>query len=175
MSDYYAQEIKSRVTFPELLQRYGFQTRRGNRIPCPIHNGRDNNFSYDEKRCKCFVCGFGGDVITFTEKYFGLSFSDSVAKLNEDFSLGLPIGKKPTLQQKRAIEAAQAERDRQQDERKRLENEYHAALDEYCRLDRNRVKYAPKSPEEELHPLFVEALHGMDAAERRLYLAEAKL
>lgn len=52
---------------------------------CPFH--QDNNPSFtvspSKKIYKCFVCGEGGNVISFTQKFFNLSFKESLKKLAE--------------------------------------------------------------------------------------------
>ena len=109
-------------------------------------------------------------------KFFGLSFVDSIKKINEDFSLGLPIGEKldrrkqlemnrQAFMRKREVEAEKAEQER-------LDNAYWTAFDEWKRLDDNKRKYAPDTPVEPLHPLFVEALKNISGAEYRLECAE---
>ena len=57
-------------------------------------------------------------------------------------------------------------------EQERLENAYWKAFDEWKRLDDNKRNYAPKSPTEPLHPLFVEALKNIAGAEYNLSCAE---
>ena len=115
-------------------------------------------------------------MIDFVMLYFGLSFKDSLAKINEDFSLGLPIGKKldrrkqlemnrQAFMRKRELEAEKAERER-------LDNAYWAAFDEWKRLDTNKIRYAPETQTEPLQPLFVEALKNISGAEYRLECAE---
>ena len=109
-------------------------------------------------------------------KFFGLSFGDAIKKINEDFSLGLPIGEKldrrkqlemnrQAFMRKRNVESEKAERER-------LENAYWTAFDEWKRLDTNKRKYAPETQTEPLHPLFVEALKNISGAEYLLECAE---
>ena len=115
-------------------------------------------------------------MIDFVMLYFGVSFKDALAKINEDFSLGLPIGEqldrrkqlemnRQAFMRKRAVEAEKAERER-------LENAYWTAFDEWKRLDTNKIRYAPETQTEPLHPLFVEALKNISGAEYRLKCAE---
>ena len=91
MSDYPrydVEAVKATVSVPDALERYGdLSKRRGNRCPCPIHGGKDNNLSFRNDSFHCFVCGAGGDVITLVEKIFNLSFPDAVRKLAEDPTL----------------------------------------------------------------------------------------
>ena len=78
---------------PEVLRYYGFDIKRG-RIPCPIHSGSDRNCGVKDEYIHCFVCGSTVDVVGFEMQYFNLDFMKAISKLNDDFNLGLPIGKK---------------------------------------------------------------------------------
>ena len=64
-----AETIRETVTMDDVLSVYAPSTpRKGRRCPCPIHNGKDYNFSYTDKGYKCFVCNSSGDVITFIKE-----------------------------------------------------------------------------------------------------------
>ena len=127
----------------------------------------------------CFGCGAHGSVIDFVMQYFGLNFQDAISKINTDFSLGLPIGERTSLRQRRELEhlqmERQEERNREQRERERLEGEYWAAFDLWQKYDTNKREYAPKSPSEDFHPLFVEAVKNIDYANHLLETAEMRL
>jgi len=88
-----ARAIHDSVTMDEAIKFYlPGSNPRMHRIPCPIHNGKDYNFSFTRNGYKCFVCGASGDVITFVKEVCGLATrSDAMKKLNADFRLGLPI------------------------------------------------------------------------------------
>lgn len=174
----YAEKIKSMVTMPEMMEQYGFSLDNSGFCKCPFHSERSASFkAYPGQRgYYCFGCGAHGSVIDFVMLYFGLSFKDSLAKINEDFSLGLPIGEKldrrkqiemnrQAFMRKREVEAEKAERER-------LENAYWTAFDEWKRLDDNKRNFSPKTPIEPLHPLFAEALKNISGAEYRLECAE---
>lgn len=159
--------IKSRLTMPDVLRRYGYEPKK--RMCCPLHNGKDKNFSVTEHGYMCFSqCG-GGDVISFVQKLFNLSFGDTLKKIDDDFGLGLYERKSPQdlVRLKRQAEALQAKREREKTAKQHAEDEYWAAFDEWKRLDENKRKYAPKSIEdmENLNPLFVEACHKLDYQE----------
>lgn len=127
----------------------------------------------------CFGCGAHGSIIDFVMQYFGLNFHDAIIKINTDFSLGLPIGERISLRQRREMEhrqmERQEERNREQRERERLEGEYWAAFDVWKKYDTNKREYAPKSHGEDFHPLFVEALKNLDHATYLLETAEMRL
>ena len=172
----YAREIKDRLTLPEIARHYGFTPNRQGRIPCPFHNGKDPNLGLKDRYYNCFVCGAKGDAIKFVQELFGLNFSDTISKINSDFSLGLPIGKKLDRRTQLEMNKAAFERKRkieaEKKRREQIENAYWTAFDEWKRLDDNRRNYAPKSPTEPLHPLFVEALKNIAGAEYNLSCAE---
>ena len=170
--------IKSQINMIDICRIYGFNIQRGNFICCPFHNEKTPSLKlYDGNRgFYCFGCGEHGSVIDFVMRYFGLDFQSAISKLNDDFRLGLPIGKKidrrtqlemnkSAFERKRKIEAEKKRREQ-------IENAYWTAFDEWKRLDDNKRNYAPKTPTEPLHPLFVEALKNIAGAEYNLSCAE---
>lgn len=52
---------------------------------CPFHSESSPSFFVDEnlQRYKCFGCGESGDVITFLQKYDGMSFGEALENLAE--------------------------------------------------------------------------------------------
>lgn len=174
----YANEIKSRVSMPEMMWRYGFELDRSGFCKCPLHGEKTGSFkAYSGNRgFYCFGCGAHGSVIDFVMLYFGLSFKDALAKINEDFSLGLPIGEKldrrKQLELQRQAFMRKREMNAKKAEQERLENAYWDAFDEWKRLDDNKRNYAPKTPTDQLHTLFVEALKNIASAEYNLSCAE---
>ena len=172
----YANEIKSILTMPQVLDYYGIERNRANRIRCVLHNGQNFNCGIKDHYIHCFVCGQSADVIKFVQVYFDLDFQSAIIKLNDDFRLGLPIGKKIDRRTQLEINKAAFERKRkaeqQKKERQKIEDDYWAAFDEWKRLDDNKRNYAPKTPTEPLHPLFVEALKNIAGAEYNLSCAE---
>lgn len=169
------QTIKDRLTMREVLEHYGYTAKR--RIPCPLHNGKDNNFEVKEKTFMCYSqCG-GGDVITFVQKLFGLSFSDTLKKIDTDFNLGLfeHISNRKSLDIARQSYQRKKERERQKQEIEDVKNRYWNIFGEWVRLDRNKTLYAPKAPDEEWHPLFVEALQKLAHQEYLLDCAESEV
>ena len=169
------QTIKDRLTMQDVLLRYGYTPKR--RMPCPLHNGKDNNFEVKENSFMCYSqCG-GGDVITFVQKLFNLSFQEAMKKIDADFGLNL-YGDKTFEELRKShyqTKQLQAKREREKAEQEQAKAKYWAVFDEWKRLDDNKRNYAPKTSDEELHPLFVEALQKLAhqeyllecAAERR--------
>ena len=174
----YASEIKSMVSMPEMMEQYGFRLDKSGFCKCPFHSERSASFkAYPGQRgYYCFGCGAHGSIIDFVMQYFGLSFRDAIKKINEDFSLGLPIGEKLDRRKQLEMQKQAFLRKREMNARKakqeELDKAYWAAFDEWKRLDDNLRNYAPKSPTDPLHPLFVEALKNISCAEYYLSCAE---
>ena len=166
---------------PELMERYGFSLNRSGFCKCPFHSEKSASFkAYPGTRgFYCYGCNESGSVIDFVMKFFGLSFGDAIKKINEDFSLGLPICERISLRQRREMERSQRERqeerNREQRELERLDGEYWAAFDLWQKYDTNKREYAPKSPSEDFHPLYVEAIKNIDYASYLLDTAEMRL
>lgn len=178
--EYIAEEIKARVKIGDVLFMYGYSANPNSkkRIPCPLHNGKDNNFSFTDKIYHCWVCGEHGDVISLVRKLFNLSFAEACVKINLDFGLGLPCGEKMSLRDKYRLDKKAKERKAialaEKAETERIDNEFWDALHELSRLDRQLREHKPKTPDEPLHPLFVEALQKIGYAEYRLDIAEMR-
>lgn len=115
-----AGEIKARLTAREVLEHYGFTVDRAGFCKCPFHQG-DNTGSlkvYDGSGgWHCFACGAGSSVIDFVMRYFNLTFGAAQEKLNEDFRLGLPIGRELSAEER--TRAATEARQRREEMRKR--------------------------------------------------------
>ena len=176
----YATEIKERLNTAEVLEAYGIHIDRKGRAVCPFHN--DNTPSMQvysgSNGYHCFACGENGDILTFVQKYFEISFLKACEKLNTDFSLGLPIGQRISVREQRKMERATRERKEKRKAEKamqeRLERDYWAAFDEWARLDCQLRKYRPQAATEPLNPLFVEALQRIGLADERLTQADLR-
>ena len=144
-----AQAIRDTVTMGELIAMYcpGLSPRQS-RCPCPIHNGKDYNFSFTPHGYKCFVCGASGDVISFVKEVCELSTRrDAMKRINEDLRLGLPIDAPVS-----ATFSIQAQKRREEAERKQAEidawwAEYYRLTDEWIRLDIVKRNADPNSDE----------------------------
>jgi len=138
---------------------------RFNRIPCPIHNGDAYNLHFSENVYHCFACGTGGNVISFTRHILNLDFFEAVERLNADFCCGLPIDRRPTLREQRDTERRYreitAEREKRDAEKQAYNALYGSLWGEYIRLDKQRMMYRPTSAEDELNPLYIEAVSNI--------------
>jgi len=118
------------MTKPDLLetiQREGFSPiRRGNRywIRCPFHDDRKPSLCIDAERglWYCHGCGKGGDVITFIQELYSLSFKEAVSHL------GIKLESSPKIKLKTKAQAKATE----------LETKLQAAFAEWCE---ERINY----------------------------------
>ena len=157
------QTIKDRLTMREVLEYYGYEPNKKGFICCMFHNEKTPSMKIFEKDYHCFGCGEHGDTITFVQKLFNLSFQEALKKIDVDFGLNL-YGDKTFEELRKShyqLKQLKAKREREKAERKQSNVEYWAAFDEWKRLEDNKQKFAPKTPDEELHPLFVEALQKL--------------
>ena len=153
------QTIKDRLTMLEVLERYGYEPNKKGFMYCPFHFEKTPSMRIYDKDYHCFGCGEHGDTITFVQKLFNLSFQEALKKIDVDFVLNLYSDK--TFEELRKshyqLKQLQAKREREKAEREQSNVEYWAVFDEWKRLEDNKQKFAPKTPDEELRPLFVEA------------------
>lgn len=177
----FANEIRNSLDTQDVFSNYGLRPNRSGFVCCFSHNEKTPSMKVYKGNggYHCFGCGAHGSIIDFVMQYFGLNFQDAISKINADFSLGLPVGERISLRQRREIEhrqrERQEERNREQRERERLEGEYWAAFDVWKKYDTNKREYAPKSPNEDFHPLYVEAVKNIDCAAYLLDTAEMRL
>ena len=155
----FADEIKQRVSMIEMLQHYGIETNRSNFCRCPFHQEKSASFkAYPGSRgFYCYGCHESGSVIDFIMKFFGLSFGDAIKKINEDFSLGLPIGEKldsrKQLEMNRQAFIRKREMNAKKAEQEGLENAYWEAFDECGVLvEYSGIAYQPYAYELKFQP-----------------------
>lgn len=148
-------DVKAAVTTRQAAEHYGFHVSRNGMMCCPFHQDKSPSMKAD-KNFICFGCQEKGDVIRFTARLFGLTPKDAALKLATDFGLnitGQDLGKAPQM------------KPRQPDpgwaRLKLLEQSADRMYGVYCDylhlLQDWKIRYAPKSPDEDWHPLFVEA------------------
>lgn len=126
--------IFERLTMLDVLQFYTPRNIVKNRCPCPLHDGKDNNFNIYDTSFYCWVCHQGGDLIKFVSVLFGITYSDAIGRIDLDFSLGL--FEKPTLSQyrKQQKQIQQKAKEREEQSEKRAYSNF--AYKQLCRYYR---------------------------------------
>lgn len=102
-----AAELKSRITITDVISRYWEDPGNYNRVRCFAHNGADKNMLVRNGLAYCFVCGEKFDIISAVQKLFELDFMSACMKLNIDFALNLPIGRKLSAAEYRELKKAE--------------------------------------------------------------------
>ena len=177
----YADEIKRQVSMLDVSERYGLQANNNGFASCPFHNEKTPSMKLysGDKGFYCFGCGASGDVIKFIQMYFNIPFKDALKKINDDFGLNLPIGRKMSERQRLAISKESFKRKQEREAQKtayfRLLKNFLDAHSEIIRFEQPKAKYKPKTQDEELHPLFLESLKKQEQAYFNLECAEMEL
>ena len=92
------EEVKEQLNIRQVVEHYGFKVNRARQFVCPFHNDHNPSASIKNDYFHCFVCGAGGDLITFTAKYLGMSNIDACKELVREFGLDIDISTKEERQ-----------------------------------------------------------------------------
>lgn len=159
-----AEIIKSRVTSRQLLEHAGVHVERSGFACCPIHGEKTASLKvYDDPRrgWHCFGCGRGGTVIDLGMALWHTDFLGACSMLNDEFQLGIPMGRPLTAEEKREfLERKRREWEEREQRKKRVqeaEEAYWAAYDAWMENDRVLASQAPGGPEEAFTEAFVQA------------------
>lgn len=85
------EDVKRELNIRQVVEHYGFKVNRARQFVCPFHNDHKPSASIKNDYFNCFVCGAGGDLITFTAKYLGLSNLEACKELVREFGLDIDI------------------------------------------------------------------------------------
>ena len=178
MAESVFEAVKQSITVREAAQMYGIEVNRSGMACCPFHDDKNPSMKLNEEYFYCFGCGATGDVIDFTARLYNLSPKEAAEKLAQDFGLAYDSQAPPRRRYVRQKSEAQ----------KFKEDRDHAfrVLADYFHLLRKwETDYTPKTPEENPHPRFMEAIQKKDYVgylldffledtpdEQRLWIAE---
>ena len=143
--------VKQSVTIREAAERYGIEVKRGGMACCPFHDDKNPSMKLNEEYFYCFGCGATGDVIDLTARLYNLSSKEAAEKLAQDFGLIYDSQAPPRRNYVRQKTEAQKFRE----DRQRC---YRVLSDYYYLLKKWEADRSPRTPEEEPHPRFVEAI-----------------
>lgn len=107
------EEVKQQLNIRQVIEHYGFKVYKGKLFVCPFHNDHKPSASIKNDYFHCFVCGAGGDLITFTAKHLGISNLDAAKELINVFSLNIEIS---TPEERKSQYIAQKQREKKQKE-----------------------------------------------------------
>ena len=147
--------VKQSVTVREAAEMYGIAVGRGGMACCPFHDDRHPSLKLNEDYFYCFGCGATGDVIDFTARLYDLSPKEAAEKLAQDF--GLAYDSKAPIRRNYVRQKSEVQL--------RKENREHAwrvLADYYHLLRKWEADYSPRTPDEDPHPRFLEAIQKKD-------------
>ena len=129
--------VKQSVTTRQAAEHFGIRVGRNGMCVCPFHADKNPSMKVD-RRFHCFGCQADGDVIDFVSRLEAVSPKEP------------PRHRKPR-------------QETPEQQFKRMERYCFRVLCDYRNLLRRwKQDYAPKTPDEDFHPLFVEALQKQD-------------
>ena len=142
--------VKQSVTTRQAAEHFGIRVGRNGMCVCPFHADKNPRMKVD-RRFHCFGCQEDGDVIDFVSRLEAVSPKEATLMLAQAFSI--PYEDKEPPSHRKPPQEAPEQRFR------RMERYCFRVLCDYrnllCRWKRG---YAPKTPDEDFHLLFVEAL-----------------
>ena len=146
--------VKQSVTARDAAQLYGIEVRRNGMACCPFHDDRHPSMKVDT-RFHCFGCGADGDVIDFTSRLYNLSPKEAAEKLARDFGVAYDSQAPPRRRYIRQKSQAQKRKEKR-------EHDWRVLADYYHLLRKWETDYSPRTPDEDLHPRFLEAIQKKD-------------
>ena len=178
MAESVFEAVKGSVTVREAAQMYGIEVNRSGMACCPFHDDKNPSMKLNEEYFYCFGCGATGDVIDFTARLYNLSPKEAAEKLAQDFGLAYDSQAPPRrryIRQKTEAQKFKEDRD----------HAFRVLADYFHLLRKWETDYTPKTPEENPHPRFMEAIQKKDYVgylldffledtpdEQRLWIAE---
>ena len=121
---------------------------------CPFHDDKHPSMKLNEDYFYCFGCGATGDVIELTARLYNLSPKKAAGKLAQDFGLIYDSQAPPRhyIRQKSETQKFKESRD----------HAFRVLADYFHLLRKWESNYTPKTPEEPMHPRFLEAVQQKD-------------
>ena len=155
MAESVFEAVKQSITVREAAQMYGIEVNRSGMACCPFHDDKNPSMKLNEEYFYCFGCGATGDVIDFTARLYNLSPKEAAEKLAQDFGLAYDSQAPPRRRyvwQKTEAQKFKEDRD----------HAFRVLADYYHLLRKWETDYSPKTPEENPHPRFMEAIQKKD-------------
>ena len=151
--------VKQSVTTRQAAEHFGIRVGRNGMCVCPFHADKNPSMKVD-RRFHCFGFQADGDVIDFVSRLEAVSPKEAALMLAQAFSVPYEDKELPHRNQRTPRQEPPEQRFR------RMERYCFRVLCDYRNLLRRwKQDYAPKTPDEEWHPLFVEALQKQSHVE----------
>lgn len=157
--------VRANITAHDAAKYYGIKVNRRGMACCPFHADKHPSMKLDQ-RFHCFGCQADGDAVDFTAGLFGIGKYEAAQKLLDDF--GIAYEKNSNKNRKKKTRK-QPLKDKQMESefrlkklKKQMDTWFTYAKETLLKYDHLlkywKEQYAPKTAEENWHPLFEEAL-----------------
>ena len=156
--------VKQNTSARQVAEFYGAKVNKTGMCKCPFHNDKTPSMKIDN-RFYCFGCNETGDAVDYVSKLFGIGLREAAIKICEDLSLEYDKTTQKTKPVSRPIRPQKSEAQILAEAQKYI---FKVLSDFRGMLKKWKKEYEPRSPDEEFHPHFVEALHKIDSVEYHL-------
>lgn len=158
--------IRASLTMEQIVSVYlpAEPIRRGF-IACPFHGETVGSLKLYDNTFYCFGCHAGGDALDFVSKLFNVSPDQAIARINDDFQLGLPVGES-TMDQRLRARRRSAElikqREEAQEARRRIQQAYMDLVDRWTTMVVQMRDNAPTDRDAPYPAAWAEAARQID-------------
>ena len=156
--------VKQNTSARQVAEFYGAKINKNGMCQCPFHKDKTPSMKIDN-RFYCFGCNETGDAVDYVSKLFGIGLREAAIKICEDLSLEYDKTTQKTKSVSRPIRPQKSEAQIFAEAQKYI---YKVLSDFHGMLKKWKKEYEPRSPDEEFHPHFVEALQEIDNVEYHL-------
>jgi len=156
--------VKQNTSARQVAEFYGANVNKNGMCKCPFHNDKTPSMKIDE-RYYCFGCQETGDAIDYVSKLFNIGLRDAAVKICEDLSLEYDKTVQKTKPVSKPIRPPRSEAQVFAEAQKNI---FRVLSDFRNLLMKWKKEYEPRSPDEEYHPHYVEALQEIDHVEYQL-------
>ena len=156
--------VKQNTSARQVAEYYGAKVNKNGMCKCPFHNDKTPSMKIDN-RFYCFGCNETGDAVDYVSKLFGIGLREAAIKICEDLSLEYDKTTQKTKPVSRPIRPQKSEAQIFAEAQKYI---FKVLSDFHGMLKKWKKEYEPRSPDEEFHPHFVEALQEIDRVEYHL-------
>ena len=153
--------VRENVTARQVAEYYGLKVNRNGMACCPFHDDRTPSMKID-KRYYCFGCLAKGDAVDYVARMFGLRPKAAAEKICADLGLAYDRDRRGSPPRAKPVKTKKTDEQLFKEAEKYV---FFVLCDYYDKLLKWKTEYAPKSPDEEFHPYFVEALQEIDHVE----------
>ena len=175
-------EIKARISTRAFCESVGLMPDRHGDMLCPFHGDTNKSlrvYKNPEKGWACFGCHRGGTVIDFAMQWYGITYRQAVVRLDNDFGLGLPIGRKRTpeerSQMRREAHEIESRKREAQEALYAAESSFLAVSTCLCEVLSTAEKERPKRPSDAVTQAYADALWMLPVLREELQRAQYDL